>query len=214
MKSPLVNKHKYYNYEFFARWAKLYDYEKYILWSMRKKAAEFLNLSTPKKILDVACGTGSQTYELAKLGHEVIGIDLSPQMLEQSRKKCDQKLKLSFLQQDATNLSFKNSTFDIATISLGLHDMPFDVDLQVLSEMKRVTKKDGLILIVDHMEPRKNPIARLFYPVIKRVETKDYVPFIERGLEVILIEVKLKIWRYSSYCGLIQMVLVKNSKRV
>ena len=43
----LVKQHKYYNNEFFAKWAKLYDLEKYILFPLRKKAARFLDLTPP-----------------------------------------------------------------------------------------------------------------------------------------------------------------------
>ena len=83
----IKKRHKYYNNEFFAKWATLYDYEKYLLTPLRKRAAKFLNLAPSKNILDVATGTGAQAYELAKLGHEVIGIDLSPEMLKQAKKK-------------------------------------------------------------------------------------------------------------------------------
>lgn len=81
IKPDLIKKHTYYNNAFFAKWAKLYNYEKYLLFPVRKQAARFLGLQPPQKILDVATGTGAQAYELAKLGHEVIGIDLSPEML-------------------------------------------------------------------------------------------------------------------------------------
>jgi ubiquinone/menaquinone biosynthesis C-methylase UbiE len=47
----------------------------------RKEAADYLKIQPPQKILDVATGTGALAYELAKLGHSVIGIDISMEML-------------------------------------------------------------------------------------------------------------------------------------
>lgn len=206
----IKKRHSYYNNAFFARWATLYDYEKYLLSPLRKKAAKFLNLKPPKKILDVATGTGAQAYELAKQGHEVIGVDLSPEMLKQAKKKCYKELKLSFQQEDATNLPFKKGEFDAASISLGLHDMPYEVDIQVLKEIKRVTKKGGKILIVDYNEPRKHWVAKLAFPIINFYETKNWRPFIERGLDSILKDVELKIHKETNYLGLFQIALVYN----
>ncbi|MBI4225901.1 methyltransferase domain-containing protein [Candidatus Roizmanbacteria bacterium] len=155
MNIVLEKKYKYYNYKFFAKWARLYDYEKYITFPLKQKAARFLDLKSPKKILDVATGTGAQAYEIAKLGHNVVGIDLSPEMLEQTKKKISSNLKLRFQQADGTNLPFKDNSFDASTISLGLHDTPYEIELLVLKEMKRATKKGGSILIVDYNEPKK-----------------------------------------------------------
>jgi len=67
MNDDILIKHKYYNNQFFAKWAKLYDYEKYLLFPVRRKAARFLDFTSPQKIIDVATGTGAQAYELAKL---------------------------------------------------------------------------------------------------------------------------------------------------
>lgn len=50
----------------------------------------------------MATGTGAQAYELAKLGHEVVGIDLSPEMLAQAKKKLSPNLKLKFQEADGT----------------------------------------------------------------------------------------------------------------
>lgn len=212
MTTGLEKKHKYYNYRFFAKWACLYDFEKYIFFPLRKKATKFLDLNPPQKILDVATGTGAQAYQLAKLGHDVIGIDLSPEMLNQATKKISPPLKLSFQQADGTKLPFRDNSFDASTISFGLHDMPYEIDLLVLKEMKRVTKKDGKILIVDYNEPRKNFMAKLTHPLIRLYETPMYLPFIKRGLERLLKEVGLKINTETNFLGLFQILLVKNYK--
>ncbi len=212
MNNNLINKHKYYNNRWFAKWAKLYDYEKYILFPLRRKAAIFLDSHSPLKILDVATGTGAQAYELAKLGHGVIGIDLSEEMLEQAKKKCVQNLKLIFQQADATNLPFRDNYFDASSISLGLHDMPYEIDLLVLNEMKRVTKNGGKILIVDYMEPKKHFIAKFSHRIVSLYETVNYKPFIEKGLDAVLGGVGLKIDRSTNFLGIFQINLATNEK--
>lgn len=204
--------HKYYNNEFFARWAKLYDNEKYLLSSLRKRAAKFLELKPPRKILDVATGTGSQAHALAMDGHSVIGIDLSPEMLAQAVKKLSDDIMLSFQRADATELPFRDSEFDASSISLGLHDMPYRVNLKVLQEMIRVTKRKGKILIVDYNEPRKHWAAKLAFPIINSYETKNWKPFIERGLNELLKKVNLKIHKETHFFGLVQIVIVDNKK--
>lgn len=207
-----IKKHKYYNNKFFAKWAGLYDFEKYISLPLRQKAARFLRLKPPKKILDVATGTGAQAYEFAKLGYDVIGIDLSPEMLAQARKKIRSDLKLRFQHEDATNLPFKDNSFDAASISLGLHDMPHEIDIMVLKEMKRVTKRSSSILIVDYNEPRKHWVAKFSHQFIRLYETPMYEPFINRGLENLLKEVGLKIYNKTDFLGIIQINLIKNEK--
>src|SRR3989344_8663 len=208
----LINKHGYYNYKFFAKWARLYNYEKYFLFPIRKKAALFFPLKPPAKIIDVATGTGAQAYELAKLGLDVTGVDLSPEMLQQAKKKLHKSLKLRFLHADATELPFRNNEFDGASISLGLHDMPYEIGLAVMSEIKRVVKKNGSILIVDYMEPKNHAVATLLHPLIKLYETPNYDLFIKKGLEKYLRQVKLKINKFTHVLGIVQIVLVTNAK--
>lgn len=209
MPDKFTNDYSYYNNNFFARWAWFYDYEKYLLSPLRKKAAKFLDLKSPKKILDVATGTGSQAYEIAKLGHEVIEIDLSPAMLAQAKKKLLPNLKLKFLEADATKLPFKNESFDAAVISWGLHDMPYEIGMKVLKEMKRVIKKDGKILIVDYMNPRKHIVAKFTHPLISLYETKNYKPFIEKGIEAYINEAGLTIVKETDFLGVLEMILLK-----
>ena len=212
MSNDLATKHKYYNNTFFGKWAWLYDFEKYFAFPLRVQAARFLGAEPKSKIIDVATGTGAQAYELAKLNLEVTGIDLSPEMLEQAKKKYRNSLELKFQHADATEIPFKDNYFDYSSISLGLHDMPHDIGILVLKEMKRVTKKDGSILIVDYMEPKKHTIAKLSHLLVSLYETKNYKPFIKYGLDELLSKVGLKIYRESNFLGLFQIVLAKNKK--
>lgn len=66
------------------------------------------------KILDVGCGTGRHSVELAKRGYKVTGIDLSESMLNKAKEKADvQQLSIDFLVCDAVNLPFIDE-FDVA----------------------------------------------------------------------------------------------------
>ena len=211
--NELAKKHEYYNNAFFGKWARLYDFEKYFLFPIRKKAAKLFPLKPPARTIDVATGTGAQAYELAKIGFDITGVDLSPEMLEQAKRKlADKSLKLQFLHADGTELPFKDNEFEGASISLGLHDMPYEIGLSVLKEIKRVAKKNGPILIVDYMEPRKHAVARVFHPLIKLYETPNYEHFIKRGLEKYLRQVDLKINRFTDFLGIVQIALVANVK--
>lgn len=210
MKNDLAIKHKYYNNNFFGKWARLYDCEKYFAFPLRVKAAKFLNAKPQSKIIDVATGTGAQAFELAKLNLDVVGIDLSPEMLVQAKKKCNTTLKLKFQHADATEIPFENNYFDHSSVSLGLHDMSYEIGISVLKEMKRVTKKGGQILIVDYMEPKKHLVAKISHLLVSLYETKNYELFINRGLDAILSEVGLEIYKDTNFLGLFQIVLVLN----
>ncbi|MEI8131108.1 MAG: class I SAM-dependent methyltransferase [Leptolinea sp.] len=59
------------------------------------------------KILDIGCGTGRHSIELATRGYSVVGIDLSESLLKRAREKAtERKLQIDFQQQDARNLPF------------------------------------------------------------------------------------------------------------
>ena len=174
----------------------------------RKQAAECLVLPPNQKIVDVATGTGTLAYELAMLGHSVVGIDVSTEMLNLAMKKCSKNLDLSFEQADAAHLFFKNNKFDVASISFALHDMPYEDEIKVLQEMKRVTKPNGHILIVDYNEPRNHWAAKLAFPLIRASESTNWLPFINRGLESLIQEVNLRVSRRITYLGVIQIVVI------
>ncbi|HPY36211.1 MAG TPA: class I SAM-dependent methyltransferase [Clostridia bacterium] len=73
-----------------------------------------LNYNKALTILDVGCGTGRHSLELAKRGYTVTGVDLSQAQLKKAREKAAHaKLSLEFFRCDARELKFKNR-FDAA----------------------------------------------------------------------------------------------------
>lgn len=208
----LIKKHAYFNRKIFARWARLYDYEKYILFPIRKRAAELMELPVKSKIIDVATGTGAQSLMLAKLGYNVVGLDLSPEMLEQAKKKLSPKLQLRFIHADATDIPFTTNSFDGASISLGLHDIPYEIRLLVLNEIKRVVKPNGHIMIIDYREPQHGLRAYFLHLLVRKLETPMYQDFIRRGLDNHLETVHLKPFRQEVVWGGIQIKVCKNDK--
>lgn len=100
------------------------------------------------KILDVGCGSGFFSILLAKLGHEVIGTDLTPEMVESSITLAkEEQAACAFRVMDAEKLDFADETFD-AVISRNLTWTLPHVE-QAYKEWIRVLKKDGILLNFD-----------------------------------------------------------------
>jgi ubiquinone/menaquinone biosynthesis C-methylase UbiE len=178
----------------------------------RKEAAQYLGLKPPQKILDVATGTGILAYELAKLGHDVVGIDLSTSLVTQALEKHASNPNLHFQQADATQLPFENNKFDASAISFALHDMPHEVQIKVLEEMKRVTKLSGQLLVVDYSESKQHWGARLISPLLRATESVHWSSFVARGLSNLLRDVNLQASKQTTYLGVVQMVVASNVK--
>jgi len=99
-------------------------------------------------ILDVACGTG-MNFPMFPVNSEITAIDLSPRMLEIAEQKAQaMHLNLHGLVMDAQKLEFPDERFD--TVTSALSTCTFPDPIQALQEMKRVCRKDGLILLLEH----------------------------------------------------------------
>ncbi len=165
--------------------APVYDIGTMPISGVRDKAADFTDAGIGSKILDVATGTGKQAFAFAKRGYDVTGIDLSEAMLKVASRKNEYK-NAKFALADATNLPFKDISFDVSCVSFALHDMPLTIRERVLREMVRVTKPEGIITIVDYALPG-NKISRfLVYHFVKLYEKEYYSQFIKSDLEALL----------------------------
>ena len=178
---------EYYPYikKSFSRWAHIYDIFTTPILEVRNKVVDFINAKSGSKILDVCTGTGKQAFAFAKRGYNVYGIDLSEGMLKVANRKNKYK-NAKFEVVDATNVPFENKYFDVSCVSFALHDMPLSIREKVLTEMVRVTKPTGIIVIVDYDLP-KNIIGRyLIYHIVKSYESKYYPEFVKSDIRALL----------------------------
>ncbi len=133
------------------------------LW--RKRAVRIISkkFSNPY-ILDVATGTGDLALASMKLNPKGIkGIDISQKMLEIGKTKIH-KLGLSdsieLISGDSENIPFNENTFDVVMVAFGVRN--FADPLKGLSEMKRVIRKDGMILVLEFSKPSGFPFRPVY----------------------------------------------------
>lgn len=134
------------------------------LW--RRKAVKELVDGTVQKILDVACGTGDSTIELAKragLGSTVIGVDISAGMMEPLMRKAAKAgvhdrihLKVA----DGCDLPYADGTFHAVTCSFGIRN--FEDKAKGLREFLRVLKPGGKMVILELSVPDGRRLRKLY----------------------------------------------------
>lgn len=103
-------------------------------------------------LADVGCGTGALTFELARFAREVIGIDLSPEMLRRARDgaKARQLGNVDFRLGDALKLPVKSRSVDASFCVMVLHYLR-DPE-RAVAELCRITRRSGPIILVDLVE--------------------------------------------------------------
>ena len=117
----------------------------------RRRAARATALPDGGSALDVACGSGKLTAELARIAGprgRVIGLDFSPQMLEVARRDHP---RIEFVEGDALKLPFDDASFDASTIAFGLRNLAEPV--KGLREMLRVVRPGGRAVVLEFVHP-------------------------------------------------------------
>lgn len=122
----------------------------------RRKAIRKIsdNFKNPE-ILDVATGTGDLAIEAAKIRPlKITGIDISDKMIEIGRKKIQERNLegiIELIKCDSENICFDDNTFDVAMVAFGVRN--FSDPVKGLSEMRRVVRQDGLIVVLEFSKP-------------------------------------------------------------
>ena len=154
----------------------------------RKKAIKRLLPYAPKKMLDIATGTGDFAILAAQMLHpeQLVGADISEGMMEIGRQKVKRMgldKVISFEKQDCLHLGYQDETFDAVTAAFGIRNFQ-NLD-QGLSEMCRVLKKGGHLCIVELTTPVSFPMKQLFriysgtvLPIYGKLISKDQSAYV------------------------------------
>ncbi|MFZ3590909.1 class I SAM-dependent methyltransferase [Bacillus sp. DJP31] len=120
------------------------------------------HIEPPCTVLDAGCGDGYGAFKLSEQGYQVIGVDLSKQMVKIAKKRETGK-SLQFIQGDLTKLPFQDEEFEAI---MAINSLEWTEDpLSVLKELSRLLKEKGYLcigLLGPTAVPRKNSFQRLY----------------------------------------------------
>jgi ubiquinone/menaquinone biosynthesis C-methylase UbiE len=145
------------------------------------------------RLLDAGVGTGRNIPYYPK-DASVVGVDLSPAMLERARGRArSADAAVDLRQMDVTKLSFPNHSFDAAVATFLFCVLPEEQQAPALRELGRVVKPGGTIRLLEYVRPHsalRQRIARLWEPWMAWAygagfdrRTEEHLP--EAGLELV-----------------------------
>lgn len=160
---------------------------------------ETVGLDKEMIVLDVCCGDGILSNEIAEMVGEINGVDFSENMLRNGKNKALSKgaTNIRYFKGVADSLPFKDDSFD-CTLCLGaLYYLPSEKNAKkALEEMIRVTKGDGTILITELL--LKDSVIHKFWNIIRSRRDTGFdihERHISNRIEKMLFRVKLKLRR-------------------
>ena len=110
---------------------------------------DFVQPRGDERSLDAGTGAGALALALAPQVAEIVGVDVEPELLAHARDRAP--ANASFVEADATALPFEDASFDLAGTMRTLHHVTRPE--LVVSELARVVRPGGTILIVDQLAP-------------------------------------------------------------
>lgn len=132
----------------------------------RARAIKAIAENRPQQILDIACGTGDFSIEIARHTHpdtRIVGLDLSEGMLkvmDEKVVKAGLSARISTMQGNSERMDFADNSFDRVTIAFGIRN--FEHRETALKEILRVLKPGGRLVILELSVP-SNSVLRWFY---------------------------------------------------
>ena len=137
----------------------------------------------PKKVLDVGCGTGNVLMKLSSNEElKLYGVDISENMIKTAKKNLGNKAELKV--GDSEYMPWEDNSFDVIVCNASFHHYPNPE--KVLSEMKRMLKSDGTLIIGDPTAPVI--IRQLINLNCKRSNKGDYRLYSKTEIEKLLIK--------------------------
>ena len=178
----------------------------------------FDTIGKKDNVLDLCTGTATNAIAIAKKNPnaKIVGVDLSKDMLVVAREKVNKEslANVRLYRMDATQMNFKDESFDKVLLSLVLHETDEELAKKIIKEAMRVMKPDGE-LVVTEWERSDNFIKKILFIPIEILEPKPYKTFVtkdhkkyfkEFGLE----QVECKHCDYSKVLRLKKMKFVED----
>ncbi|HET8859434.1 bifunctional demethylmenaquinone methyltransferase/2-methoxy-6-polyprenyl-1,4-benzoquinol methylase UbiE [Marivirga sp.] len=137
----------------------------------RKTGIKLLKDIQPKQILDIATGTGDFAIEALKLNPDhVTGVDISEGMLNVGRAKLKKRKlddRITLISGDSENLPFEDNKFDAIIVAFGVRN--FENLEKGLSEMFRVLRPGGKVVVLEFSKPKSFPFKQLYNFYFKNI---------------------------------------------
>ncbi|MGC9471680.1 MAG: ubiquinone/menaquinone biosynthesis methyltransferase [Bacteroidales bacterium] len=136
----------------------------------RKKAAKTCLAASPTRVMDLCTGTGDMVMHLSRLCKngkcELLALDFSPPMLNLAIEKAAKKalIPIRFTEGDVASMPYENGYFDAVTLGFAFRNLTFRNPRTVdyLSEILRIIRKDGRLVIVETAQPGNRLLKFLF----------------------------------------------------
>ncbi|MBA22823.1 MAG: bifunctional demethylmenaquinone methyltransferase/2-methoxy-6-polyprenyl-1,4-benzoquinol methylase UbiE [Flavobacteriales bacterium] len=152
----------------------------------RNRVVEILMAKKPNSILDIATGTGDLALALYKTrASRIVGLDISPGMLAKGKDKVNaQNLEntIEMVLGDSEALKYKECSFDAVTVAFGVRNFE-NLELG-LSELFRVLKSEGTLVILETAVPTKFPFkqgysiyTKFLVPLMGKLFTRDQAAY-------------------------------------
>ena len=145
----------------YARYSRFYDaiFSRWF-YPRQQHVIRSLGIAPGQRVLDVGVGTGL-SLSLYPRHAQVIGVDLSRAMLCEAQKKVrEQQLEqVTLMEMDAGHLAFPENTFDYVIAAFVISVVPDPI--RFIAEVKRVSKANGQIILINHFQSDNKLMARL-----------------------------------------------------
>ena len=178
----------------FDRWRGIYSRSR-LLASLQGKALAELDLRPDDRVLDVACGAGKLVRAIAPRVERAAGVDLSPGMIEEARRRADEEGsasgRIAFVVGPSDRLPFGDGEFTALITTTAFHHFP-DPEASV-REMARVLASGGRIVIGDGV--RDTPPARFGDAFLRRFESGHVGLQDSEGFERLLSDAGIQVTR-------------------
>lgn len=164
----------------------------------RQLALQGLTIEPETKVLDLCCGSGQTTQFLVQRSRHVTGLDASPLSIQRAKKNVPEA---EYLEAFAEQNPLPDQSFDVVHTSAAMHEMQPQQLRQILQQVHRVLKPNGVFTMVDFHAPT-NPIfvpgLAIFFWLF---ETETAWQLIQTNLIELLEEIGFEIQTQQLYAG-------------